>query len=210
MSSCTTEKPLLPSVSKEDDVLTRSSSVDEIITMGKDVAIPNNNEVVKPNKTANSTKSFSSNTVDTLSTLDDTYKSRMNQFDRFNDGNVLDEESFNSVFPEIISQHIAKQCMGMKVIIDPFCGAGRNVIQLARVCDSDCIVTSPPWGGPIYKQQQLLSPKNILVDKILELGIKLAPKILLHMPKNLNTTECIWIGKNYKIRTYKEETIKIN
>ncbi|XP_025192334.1 trimethylguanosine synthase-like [Melanaphis sacchari] len=178
----------------------------------------------------------------------------MNQFDRFNDGNVLDEDSFNSVFPEIISQHIAKQCMGMKAIIDPFCGAGRNVLQLARVCDSviaididpakiqlaknnakvynvyhkitfivddffkiahrlkpvDCIVTSPPWGGYNYENSQSISATNILIEKILELGIKVAPKILLHVPKDLNTNECILIGKRHRVRTFKEEIITVN
>lgn len=58
-----------------------------------------------------------------------------------------------------------------------------------RLQPVDAIITSPPWGGPSYNRQPSLNPTNILVDKILELGIKVAPKILLHLPKNLDTNE---------------------
>jgi hypothetical protein len=44
-------------------------------------------------------------------------------------------EEAESVFSENINTHIANQCVGMKVVIDPFCGAGENIIQLAKVCD---------------------------------------------------------------------------
>ncbi|XP_050538500.1 trimethylguanosine synthase-like [Daktulosphaira vitifoliae] len=42
------------------------------------------------------------------------------------------EKSFYSVCPEILSTHIALRCPGLDVAMDPFCGAGGNVIQLAK------------------------------------------------------------------------------
>ncbi|XP_060836448.1 trimethylguanosine synthase-like [Rhopalosiphum padi] len=54
-------------------------------------------------------------------------------FSNFDQGIVLDEESFYSVCPEILSYHIAKRCTN-NVVVDPFCGAGGNVIQLAKTC----------------------------------------------------------------------------
>lgn len=42
-------------------------------------------------------------------------------------------ESFYSVCPEILSYHIAKRCKNL-IALDPFCGAGGNIIQLALTC----------------------------------------------------------------------------
>lgn len=43
-------------------------------------------------------------------------------------------ESWYSVTPEIISDHIAERC-SCYLIVDPFCGAGGNVIQFAKTCE---------------------------------------------------------------------------
>lgn len=42
-------------------------------------------------------------------------------------------ESLYSVCPEILSYHIAKRCKS-DIALDPFCGAGGNIIQLALMC----------------------------------------------------------------------------
>jgi len=90
------------------------------------------------------------------------WKKRYSLFSRFQDGIMLDQgihhgmfhtiftvltsalffsssssytESFYSVCPEVISRHMADGC-AFDVGIDPFCGAGGNVIQLAMVCKS--------------------------------------------------------------------------
>lgn len=42
-------------------------------------------------------------------------------------------ESWYSVTPEIISRHIAERC-SCYLIVDPFCGAGGNIIQFAKTC----------------------------------------------------------------------------
>ncbi|XP_050538657.1 trimethylguanosine synthase-like [Daktulosphaira vitifoliae] len=53
-------------------------------------------------------------------------------FSKFDEGIMMDNESFYSVCPEILSTHIALRCPGLHVAMDPFCGAGGNVIQLAK------------------------------------------------------------------------------
>jgi hypothetical protein len=59
---------------------------------------------------------------------------------------------------------------------------------------TDAINTSTLWGGPSYNSQSSISSTNIFVDKILKMGEKVAPKILLHLPKNLNINKvCIFL-----------------
>lgn len=62
------------------------------------------------------------------------WKKRYLLFSQFDKGIQLDEESWYSVTPEIISIHIAERC-SCHLLIDPFCGAGSNVIQFAKTCE---------------------------------------------------------------------------
>ncbi|XP_050427432.1 trimethylguanosine synthase-like isoform X2 [Adelges cooleyi] len=55
-------------------------------------------------------------------------------FSKFDNGILLDAESFYSVCPEVLSYHIAKRCRS-DIAMDPFCGAGGNIIQLALTCN---------------------------------------------------------------------------
>ncbi|CAI6369485.1 unnamed protein product [Macrosiphum euphorbiae] len=161
------------------------------------------------------------------------WRKRHTLFSKFDKGILMDEESFYSVCPEILSQYMAEKCGRVKVAVDPFCGAGGNIIQLARLFDKviavdidedktmmakqnariygvlekiefvvadffklanqikgDVIFTSPPWGGPEYNEMDVIGPLDLCVDKILEVGKTIAPKILLHLPKNLDKNEC--------------------
>ena len=60
---------------------------------------------------------------------------RYRLFSRFDEGIKLDNESWYSVTPERIAQHIAHRFTsnGINVIIDAFCGAGGNTIQFACI-----------------------------------------------------------------------------
>ncbi|XP_026809384.1 trimethylguanosine synthase-like isoform X2 [Rhopalosiphum maidis] len=62
------------------------------------------------------------------------WKKRYMLFSKFEKGIKLDEESWYSVTPEIISVHIADRC-SCHLIVDPFCGAGSNIIQFAKTCE---------------------------------------------------------------------------
>ncbi len=56
---------------------------------------------------------------------------RYRLFSRFDQGIKLDTESWYSVTPEKIAQHIAERCR-CDVIVDGFCGVGGNAIQVSR------------------------------------------------------------------------------
>ncbi|KAL4120289.1 hypothetical protein QTP88_013008 [Uroleucon formosanum] len=142
--------------------------------------------------------------------------------------------SFYSICPKVLASYMAKKCGNIKVAVDPFCGAGGNVIQLAKMFDKviamdidpekillakhnsiiyevfdkiefiigdfftmanqikgDVIVTSPPWGGPDYNETPVIGPLQLSLDKILAIGKTVAPKVLLHLPKNIDKFECL-------------------
>mmetsp|Transcript_11360 Transcript_11360/g.22202 ORF Transcript_11360/g.22202 Transcript_11360/m.22202 type:complete len:480 (+) Transcript_11360:63-1502(+) len=62
------------------------------------------------------------------------FAQRYRLFSRFDDGVQLDEESWYSVTPEAIAEHIAERCR-CEVIVDAFAGAGGNAIQFAFTCE---------------------------------------------------------------------------
>ncbi|UXI16470.1 hypothetical protein NH340_JMT02413 [Sarcoptes scabiei] len=69
------------------------------------------------------------------------WKKRFDLFSLFNEGIKLDKESWYSVTPELIAKHIAERLQdnlirnnpnkSRFILLDPFCGAGGNVIQFA-------------------------------------------------------------------------------
>jgi len=62
------------------------------------------------------------------------YAQRYRLFSRFDQGIKMDEESWYSVTPEAIAEHIAERCR-CDVIVDAFAGAGGNAIQFAFTCE---------------------------------------------------------------------------
>ncbi|CAH0480392.1 unnamed protein product [Peronospora belbahrii] len=61
------------------------------------------------------------------------YLQRHILFDKFEDGIQLDHESWYSVTPQAVAEHIAMR-LCCDVVVDPFAGCGGNVIQLAMTC----------------------------------------------------------------------------
>ncbi|CAG0892232.1 unnamed protein product [Darwinula stevensoni] len=59
---------------------------------------------------------------------------RYRLFSLFDEGIKMDHESWFSVTPEKIAEHIAERCR-CDVIIDAFCGVGGNAIQFAFTCE---------------------------------------------------------------------------
>lgn len=59
---------------------------------------------------------------------------RYKLFSKFDNGIKLDKESWYSVTPEKIAEHIAERCR-CDVIVDAFCGCGGNAIQFAFTCE---------------------------------------------------------------------------
>uniref|UniRef100_T1K5S1 Trimethylguanosine synthase n=2 Tax=Tetranychus urticae TaxID=32264 RepID=T1K5S1_TETUR len=70
---------------------------------------------------------------------------RYRLFSRFDQGIKLDKESWYSVTPEMIALHIASRCVkddNYRVIMDPFCGVGGNIIQFASFSKNVFIIAS--------------------------------------------------------------------
>ena len=61
------------------------------------------------------------------------WEKRYYYYSKFDDGILMDEESWFSVTPEPIAKYIAKLIYG-KIVIDGFCGSGGNVIQFSKYC----------------------------------------------------------------------------
>ena len=59
---------------------------------------------------------------------------RYRLFSKYDEGVKLDQESWYSVTPEKIAEHIADRCR-CDVIVDGFCGVGGNAIQFAFTCE---------------------------------------------------------------------------
>ena len=58
---------------------------------------------------------------------------RYQLFSKYDDGIKLDEESWYSVTPEKIAEHVAQRCQ-CDIVLDGFCGVGGNAIQFALTC----------------------------------------------------------------------------
>lgn len=85
---------------------------------------------------------------------------RYNLFSRFDDGVQLDSESWYSVTPENIAEHIAKRvhsALGTDefVIVDAFCGVGGNLIQFARLSPLVRVI-----GCDISEERLLMAKHN--------------------------------------------------
>lgn len=72
--------------------------------------------------------------IDNDKTLMKYWIKRYHLFSKFDQGIKLDRESWFSVTPEKIAEHIAERCK-CDIIIDAFCGAGGNAIQFAFTCE---------------------------------------------------------------------------
>lgn len=65
------------------------------------------------------------------------YTKRYTLFSKFDDGIQLDKESWYSVTPEKVAEHIALKCLHKlktpnQLVIDAFCGCGGNSIQFGK------------------------------------------------------------------------------
>ena len=62
------------------------------------------------------------------------YRNRYKLFSKFDEGIILDSESWFSVTPEAIAEYLAKR-LQCNFILDAFCGSGGNSIQFAKYCN---------------------------------------------------------------------------
>ena len=80
------------------------------------------------------------------------FAQRFRLWSRYDEGVVMDKESWYSVTPEAIAGHIAKRSAEVltqnggrpRVVLDAFCGAGGNAIQFAKYFDRVIAVDIDP------------------------------------------------------------------
>ncbi|XP_025406861.1 trimethylguanosine synthase-like [Sipha flava] len=232
--------------------------VDAQITLGLPAALaPTADSTSGP-----STEYRSSKAETQESTLNQTFKYwklRFSLFSRFDEGIMLDEASMYSVCPEVLAQHIAKRCTSFGTVLDPFCGAGGNVIQLALICDHviaidldpkkialakknaevygvahridfrvgnsfsvatnlrvDAVVTSPPWGGPGYERRAKFDARDLCgrdtggMAAIIRMARAVAPRVVLHVPKNIDKDQCLQIAMDEGFSQIQYESVSID
>ncbi|KAK9488008.1 RNA cap guanine-N2 methyltransferase-domain-containing protein [Lipomyces starkeyi] len=75
------------------------------------------------------------------------WKQRFSLFSKFSEGIWMNEQSWYSVTPEIIAKNIADHIYNNcrpSVVLDAFCGAGGNTIQLALLVDRVIAIEKDP------------------------------------------------------------------
>ncbi|KAG1692640.1 hypothetical protein DVH05_025120 [Phytophthora capsici] len=104
------------------------------------------------------------------------YLQRHVLFDRFEDGIQLDHESWYSVTPQAIAEHIAKR-LACDVVVDPFSGCGGNVIQLAKTCKQVIAIDIDPEKIRMAKHNAEIYGVADKIEFIIGNSIDILPKI---------------------------------
>ncbi|PNF43235.1 hypothetical protein B7P43_G14902 [Cryptotermes secundus] len=116
--------------STEDIILTDSFSLEE-----EEKVVKKSQQQKKKKKKQNKRTSLTSLPEEVASNkiLKKYWIRRYQLFSKFDEGIKLDEESWFSVTPERVAEHIAERCR-CDIVVDAFCGAGGNSIQFAFTC----------------------------------------------------------------------------
>ncbi|XP_050405601.1 trimethylguanosine synthase [Patella vulgata] len=101
---------------------------------------------------------------------------RYRLFSRFDDGITLDRESWFSVTPEKIAEHIAERCQ-CDLIIDAFCGAGGNTIQFAFYCERVIAIDLDPVKIELARQNACVYGVEDRIQFIVGDYLTLAPSL---------------------------------
>lgn len=132
-------------VSSENVICEESEPVENIDSINEGVSLSHNDRSCEKNIVRNKY-----------------WHQRYRLFSRFDEGIKLDKESWFSVTPEKIAQHIAKRC-ACGVIVDAFCGAGGNTIQFASYCHQVIAIDIDPKKIELAKHNATVYG---VVDKI--------------------------------------------
>ncbi|XP_076463011.1 uncharacterized protein LOC143295276 [Babylonia areolata] len=111
------------------------------------------------------------------STLRKYWAQRYRLFTRFDEGIQLDHESWFSVTPEKIAEHIAERCQ-CNIIVDAFCGAGGNAIQFAFTCERVIAIDIDPEKLRLAKNNAEVYGVADRIEFILGNFLDLAPSLV--------------------------------
>ncbi|XP_041359333.1 trimethylguanosine synthase-like isoform X2 [Gigantopelta aegis] len=101
---------------------------------------------------------------------------RYRLFSRFDEGIELDRESWFSVTPEKIAEHVSERCQ-CDVIVDAFCGAGGNTIQFAFQCERVIAIDIDPEKIALAKHNAAVYGVDDRIEFIVADYLQVAPSL---------------------------------
>ncbi|OWZ16839.1 Trimethylguanosine synthase [Phytophthora megakarya] len=104
------------------------------------------------------------------------YVQRHVLFEKFEDGIQLDHESWYSVTPQVIAEHIAKR-LACDIVVDPFAGCGGNVIQLAMTCKQVIAIDIDPEKIRMAKHNAAIYGVANKIEFIIGNSIDILPRL---------------------------------
>ncbi|OQV17442.1 Trimethylguanosine synthase [Hypsibius exemplaris] len=131
---------------------------------------------------------------------------RYRLFSRYDEGVLMDEESWFSVTPERIAEHIAERCR-CDVIVDAFCGVGGNAIQFAFTCERVIAIDIDPVKIEYAKRNAaiygVLDRIEFIVGDFFKVAPTLSADVVFLSPP--------WGGLNYaQHESYDLEKMELN
>ncbi|XP_043502074.1 trimethylguanosine synthase [Polistes fuscatus] len=102
---------------------------------------------------------------------------RYHLFSKFDQGIKLDRESWFSVTPEKVAEHIAERCK-CDTIIDAFCGAGGNAIQFAFTCERVIAIDIDPTKIELARNNARIYGVEDRIEFIIANFFDIAPKLI--------------------------------
>nr|XP_026693222.1 trimethylguanosine synthase isoform X1 [Ciona intestinalis] len=123
-----------------DSLNTCSADVEESLNQS---SLPTTTNKHKKKRKKKSKKRNLPEEIENDASLKKYWVQRYKLFSRFDEGIKLDRESWYSVTPEKIAEHIAERCR-CDVIVDAFCGSGGNAIQFAFTCEKVLAIDIDP------------------------------------------------------------------
>ncbi|XP_066583033.1 trimethylguanosine synthase isoform X2 [Prorops nasuta] len=115
--------------------------------------------------------------IDNDQTLMKYWLKRYSLFSKFDQGIKLDRESWFSVTPEKIAEHIAQRCK-CDTIIDAFCGAGGNSIQFAFTCERVYAIDIDPAKIELARNNAKVYGVEDRIEFIVGDFFELAPRLI--------------------------------
>ena len=142
------------------------------------------------------------------------FTQRYRFFSRFDKGIQMDSESWHSVTPEAIAEHIAERCRA-GAVLDAFAGCGGNAIQFAFTCERVIAVEIDPGRLAIARNNAKVYGVADRIEFILGDSVRLLRALADTGPCAPAIVDCIflsppWGGPEYqKVETFDLRSIKV-
>lgn len=81
--------------------------------------------------------------------------------------------------------------------------------QILAEIKADAVVTSPPWEGKFHAKD-IGSEKECGLAGVLKMAHKIAPRVVLHLPKTIDRTQCLRVARKAKFGRVEFEDVIVN